>query len=361
MAKTVIGLFDHLSQARRAVDDLVDNGFDRDTIDLVANASPEDFDRYLGNEGTNVRDATPDRGQGFGGWLSSLFGGPVDRDMSEDAGYFVEGVRRGGTLVSIRTTDDNAAEAAALLERHNPVDIEERSGMWRERGWQGYDQTAGPYNAEQIERERGELNIPVVEEEVRVGKREVERGGVRVRTYVTETPFEENVELRDETIHVDRQPVDRPASEADMNAFREGSYEFTETDEEAIVEKRPHVVEEVHVGKDVQERTETVRGTTQRKDVEVEQVDADQAFDRYEPQFRQHWGELPASRTYSYDQARPAYRYGYNLANSESYRDRGWDEIEPEARREWENRNEGTWEDFREPVHRSWEEVRNRR
>jgi uncharacterized protein (TIGR02271 family) len=116
--------------------------------------------------------------------------------------------------------------------------------------------------------------IPVVEEEVSIGKREVERGGVRVRTEVQERPVQEQVNLREEHVRVERRPVDRPASEADIKrAQQSGTMEVREKSEEAVVQKQARVVEEVRVGKEVNERTETVRDTVRRTDVQVEETD----------------------------------------------------------------------------------------
>ena len=133
------------------------------------------------------------------------------------------------------------------------------------------------YAAQQAQNVDAELKdkeavIPVVEEELRVGKREVEKGGVRITNRVTETPVEEEVRLREEHINVERRPVNRPVGSAD-NAFQEGALEVTETAEEAVVAKNARVVEEVIVNKDVQERTETVRDTLHRTDVDVQQVE----------------------------------------------------------------------------------------
>jgi uncharacterized protein (TIGR02271 family) len=121
--------------------------------------------------------------------------------------------------------------------------------------------------------------IPVTEEQLQVGKRTVQRGGVRVRTYVVETPVEEPVRLRDETVRVERRAIhpDRPASEAD---FQERTVEVTETDEEAVVAKSARVTEEVVISKDVQERTEPVRETVRRTEVEVDDRTTDRGSDR---------------------------------------------------------------------------------
>jgi uncharacterized protein (TIGR02271 family) len=136
--------------------------------------------------------------------------------------------------------------------------------------WERID-TGG--TAETRELREGEARVPVVEEEVRIGKREVERGGVRVRTEVSEKPVEEQVNLREEHVRVERRPVDRPATQADLNkAMTESNLEVTERAEEAVVQKNARVVEEVVLGKEQTERSETVRDTVRRTDVEVEKV-----------------------------------------------------------------------------------------
>ena len=116
--------------------------------------------------------------------------------------------------------------------------------------------------------------IPVVEENLVVGKRDVSRGGVRVRSYVTETPVQEQVRLRNERIDVERRPVDQPLSAADNDAFRERTIDMTATGEEAVVGKTARVVEEVVVSKTAEEHVEEVNDTVRRTDVEVDR-DAD--------------------------------------------------------------------------------------
>lgn len=118
------------------------------------------------------------------------------------------------------------------------------------------------------------VTLPVVEEQLHVGKREVEGGGVRVRQRIVETPVEETVRLREEHVHVERRAVDRPLTEADTR-LQEDVIELTERAEEAVVSKQARVVEEVVVGKQVTEREETVRDTVRRTDVDVQEVGTD--------------------------------------------------------------------------------------
>jgi uncharacterized protein (TIGR02271 family) len=115
--------------------------------------------------------------------------------------------------------------------------------------------------------------VPVVQEDLLVGKRAIDHGGVRVYSHVIETPVEQKVHLREEHVNVDRKRVDRPI-QAGEGAFREQTIEVRETIEEPVVSKRARVVEEVRVSKDVTEHDETVRDTVRRTDVKVDRAGA---------------------------------------------------------------------------------------
>ena len=120
----------------------------------------------------------------------------------------------------------------------------------------------------------GEIVIPVIEEELRLGKRTVEKDAARVRTSVTEVPVQESVTLREENVTVERRPVDRAVKDA-ATAFKEDTIEITEMSEVPVVSKEARVVEEVVVGKNVTEHQETVSDTVKRTDVEVEENQKD--------------------------------------------------------------------------------------
>ncbi len=111
--------------------------------------------------------------------------------------------------------------------------------------------------------------IPVIEEELQVGKREVEKGGIRLRTRVVESPVSENVNLREEKIHIERTAVDRPANTSDL---QEGEIELTERAEVPVVSKEARVVEEVSLNKEVTEREETVSDTVRKTEVDVDRT-----------------------------------------------------------------------------------------
>ena len=88
-----------------------------------------------------------------------------------------------------------------------------------------------------------------------------------MRSYVVETPVQEQVNRRQEHVSVERRPVDLTGKE---NLFQERTIEATEKAEQAVVSKQARVKEELVVKKDVDQRTETVSDTVRRTEVKVD-------------------------------------------------------------------------------------------
>jgi len=121
--------------------------------------------------------------------------------------------------------------------------------------------------------DENDLIIPIVDEELEIGKRVVEHGGVRVHSHMTERPVEKSVMLRDERVTVERRPIDRALSSAEAEArFRDGTFEMKALSEVPIVGKRAHVVEEIVITKNITERTEKVRDTLRHTDAQVTEL-----------------------------------------------------------------------------------------
>src|SRR5215207_1528202 len=260
MSKTIVGLFDEYREAQRAVVELVESGISREDIGITS----RDYTSY--DETDTRRDDSYRDDEGVGDKISNFFSRLFGGD-DEYASHYSEAVVRGGTVVTVDCeTDEMADRAEAILNRFGG-DVDERGEGYRRDAYVGTDNV----ETNRADLAEGEARIPVIEEELRVGKREVEGGGVRVRTRVVERPVEEAVRLREERVHVERRPVNRPVSEADLNAFREGTFELRERSEEAVVDKTARVVEEVAINKEVGERTETVRDTVRNTDVEVDE------------------------------------------------------------------------------------------
>jgi len=350
-------------------------------------------------------------GAGVGAATGGLIGALADMGVpEEEAHYYAEGVRRGSVLVTVQTTDDLAERAASVLSKHHPLDIDKRISEWRQSGWSRFDHNAEPYKALDSKERKNrpaflqpehaptpdkangskahtvvtaahqtmepartpthatakETTIPVVEEELQVGKRQTERD-VQVHTTVTQTPVQEQVRLREEHVTVERRPVDRPARPGDGEAFKEKTITVTETSEEPVVSKQARVVEEVVVRKDATEHTETVRDTVRRTDVSVDQSgtamqEGIKGFETYDADFRRHYGATFVNKSgATYEIYLPAYRYGYTFATDKRYMDRDWTVIEPEARRTWEERHAGTWEQFKDAIRYARDKVLGRR
>lgn len=256
MAQTVVGIFDDADAAQRAVSRLTAYGFSQEEIDISGQR-----DIHSGERSSNDVDHSDD---GFGERVSRFF-----KNLFDDEGDAERhsALARSGTVVSVYATSrDEAERAADILDEHGAVNVDERATMDYEPGSTA-DLDGRP------QREDSSRSIPVIEEDLQVGKREVDIGGMRVRSRIIERPVEESLRLRSERVSVDRTPANRPATESDLDTFREGEIELRESAEEPVISKNARVVEEVNVRKDVEEHEETVRDTVRKSDVDVERMD----------------------------------------------------------------------------------------
>jgi hypothetical protein len=160
-----------------------------------------------------------------------------------------------------------------------------------------------------------------------------------------ETSVNESVQLREEHVMVERRPVDKAASKADIGAFKEGSIEVRENAGKPVVDKSARVVEDVVVDKE----------TTQRTDVDVEQLSPsdsgrmDSTLD--DSEYRNHGKSNFGTSGERYEDYAPAYSYGSRMADSDRYRNARWEEIEPQRRNDWEATHPGSnWDKVKDAV-----------
>lgn len=247
---TLVGVFDDQSTAEQVQRDLIAAGFSDVRVSDGATERPYD----------DTASRTYDTGteeKGFWESLKDFFG----YDDSDD---YREAVRRGAVLVTVTADRNRIDDAEAILNRHDPLDIDHQVSQWQAGGYQRPAQETRSADAQ------GEQAIPIVEEQLRVGKRREQRGGVRVYSHVTETPVEEEVRLRNETVRVTRRAADRTV---DGDSLRDQTIEVYETREVPVVSKEARIVGEVVVEKDAEERTEKIRDTVRKTDVQVEDID----------------------------------------------------------------------------------------
>jgi len=283
MATTLVGIFDDYAKAQTAVQALSGAGVKQGDIHIARNEpAGEGYTTYGGpnskdyNTGTSIGDSISD-------FFGNLFDGDDDPAVREERDLYAESVRRGSVAVAVKVEDNMVNRAADVLNDNGAVNVDRRAAQYRSAGYKNYDRKAPLYNDEQSKTEfqqyaeQGEVTLPVIEEQLNVGKRVVQRGGVRIHTRLTERPVEETVTLREENVTVNRRPVDREFSDADRATLNEGDFTVTTRSEEAVVGKQARVVEEVVIGKNVTEREETVSDTVKRTDVEVEEINTDAA------------------------------------------------------------------------------------
>jgi hypothetical protein len=190
MTSTILATFDTVEHANSAISELVSSGFKREDIGLALQDRDNAYSSYAGDG-----DVSGGEGAGFGAIMGGLLGavvglgaitipgvGPIiaagplsaalgaltgagigaasgavtggitasliDMGVPEDeADYYAESVRQGAALVSVTAHDVDVDRATEILNRHNPVDIDQRVAQWRARGWTGFDPMTDPYTA----------------------------------------------------------------------------------------------------------------------------------------------------------------------------------------------------------------------
>ena len=187
MARTVTHMFDDYVQAQRAVTALEQAGFSSSEVSLVSRYRD---DGTLADDATGTATGATVGGLAAGGTgllaalgmiaipgigplvaagvlattltaaaagtvVGGIIGALVDYGVSEDdAHVYSEGVRRGGSLVSVRADDARAAQAEQILRQQSPVDVASRRQHYTKAGWSKYDPKAPGYTSEQIRKER---------------------------------------------------------------------------------------------------------------------------------------------------------------------------------------------------------------
>lgn len=389
MQHTLVAVFDNRSDAQNAMDELLASGFTRDNVYVSsADLTGQNTSSLSGTTTDTTLGTTHE--EGVGASIKHFFANLFGSDEDEHVTRYSTAVTGGQHVLTLTTTSEPEVERAAdVIERFGPIDIDERhdlSGNAASLGTSAYQaqpsstlQAGSMQSGTQagnlsgslsdselrsdslqretaVDRTTGKAAIPVVQEEVRVGKRQVERGGVRVFSRMVETPVNETVSLREEHVNVERRPVDRPVSPADVAALKDQTIELRETAEEAIVQKSARVVEEVVVGKEVSQRKEQIQDTVRHTEVEVQPLQGSALDD--DTYYRNDWQTNYASLGGTYDDYAPAYRYGYDMRRDARYQGRNWDDVESDLRSDWDTRygssGSSTWERMKAAVRSGW-------
>ena len=195
MTKTVTRLFDSHTEALRALDDLERAGVDHNRISLVSNNADNWHAGHHHDEaktgggplgdrnGDGENDVADGAGKGAAtggliggaggllaglgmlaipglgpvvaaGWLASTAVGAAVGADAEIKAALVDGVRRDGTLVSVKVEGDDAGRLEQILDQQRGVSAQMRGPAYRDAGWTRFDPEAQPYSVDEIQVER---------------------------------------------------------------------------------------------------------------------------------------------------------------------------------------------------------------
>jgi uncharacterized protein (TIGR02271 family) len=290
MSHTVVGLFNNRNSAQTAKQELIQQGFTAENIDVSHKAATGSADTATTQiETTESATTQIEITDSVGNFFASLFG-----NDETTARNYTDAAGEADAILTVHTdSDERARQVVAILDHNGAIDIDAASPQHAQRNLTETTETTSQNTAHSSEtptrksaqtakttdhnhaKVQNETAIPVIEEQLLVGKREVESGGARIRSRIIEKPVEASVRLREEHVVVNRRPVNRAVTDADLASVKEGDIQITESAEVPVIAKEARVVEEVVVGKNVTERQETIRDKVKRTDVDVEEVNID--------------------------------------------------------------------------------------
>ncbi len=356
----IAAVFANQANVNQARNDLINSGFSPDDMHLSQND-------VSGDENYDEEYTTKDESITSG--IKSFFSGMFGDDNKDDAQLYSSAVMNGNFVLTLNLQNEQDVDRATeVIDRNDPIDIDEQtsdmesSAVDSENSISGNKEIASnndDFNQNiketQLQSNNDETAIPIIQEELKVGKRIVQRGGVRVFQKLNETPVSKNINLREEHVSIERHPVNQTADIADLNAFKEGTLEFRETAEEAVIEKTAKVVEEVTINKKTTAHDKVISDTIRSTSVEVEEFD--DTSDPKDADCRTHFNSNYANAG-SYDDYAPSYRYGSTMSNDTRYKNAKWDDIESDAKLDWESKNVGSsWEKMKGAVRQGWEKM----
>jgi hypothetical protein len=299
MTHTLAAVFETRAEANLAQEELVHNGFDRDSIQIH-------------DSGSVAGTARIDDDASLLGNVKHMFSQLLGKDHA-DQHVYAEALNRGHTVLALDTATLEAAERAAdIIDDFNPIDIDEHETMWRSSGW-GADV----------------LRSGVGMQQTSIGAQQAasEQHGIRPR--------------EDAVVFARAEQVAAPGSlqRGDVLAAVPPAAKEAVTDIQNTVQRSGMRIYPRDAGIN-QDSIDILTGNEEAED----------------DHFRSHWEKTYTGGTYQeYD---PAYRYGESMKGNPGYRDREWNDVEPELRSTWESQQpQSSWDKFKDAVKHGWERI----
>ncbi|TFW13304.1 hypothetical protein [Duganella callida] len=301
MTHTLAAVFETRAEANLARDELVHSGYDRDSIQIHDSGSAAGTARINDDESIlgNVR---------------RMFSDLIGREHA-DRHVYAEALNRGHAVLSLETASLDAAERAAdLIEDFNPIDIDEHETMWRASGWVGAEAARSSYGSQQIS-QGAQQSAP-------------EYHGI--------IPREDAVVF----------------ARSEQGSVAGGSMQ--RGDVGAITP--PAAASVADIQRTVQRSGMRIYPRDERLAQASLDIQTGRNEDAEDDYFRSHWEKTYTGGTFQeYD---PAYRHGESLAGNPGYRDKEWNDVEPELRSTWEAQNpQSSWDKFKDAVKHGWDRI----
>jgi uncharacterized membrane protein len=378
--RTVVGLYDRFEDAQNCVQELRKEGFRGEDINFISRDAKGDNTRAMQGSKPIEPEETGDSaatgagigavlggfagllvglgalaipgigpvlaagpivsalaGAGIGAVSGGIIGALVDMGIPEEhANIYAEGIRRGGSLVAVRTEDQQVDRVLAILNRYHPVDIEKHSQAWREKNWSRFDESSEPLSHTAMEYNRpGYQQQPAQPIENRPVR---DAGFSRQAVPVTgdeQRRSRENPDLDYGDLG------DQETGRRENKDFDSGTWHEEDMGRSDIpVTGTPTV--DVHL-------PPAAAGMQQRDPAD---------WYRYEPIFQEHYQRVYVMRGHNYEYYQPAYQFGYDYAQKPQYRDLDWNSIEPEMQADWQRRGQqNAWEDVKDAVRYAWDSI----
>jgi hypothetical protein len=410
MAKTVVGLFDEYAAAHHAADELERVGFARNEISLVANETvrarhkrgddvPGGHDRTAEGAGVGAAlggvaglliglvafavpgvgpvlavgpIATTLAGFGLGAAAGGLIGALTRAGVTEDeAHYYAEGVRRGGTLLIFHAEDREVTRAMDVMNVCGAIDVQDRAAQWHAEGFPERPAAFGassdgssltPASAASVGTPRmypptvqahpGDPAIPAVDNRPQAERPDADTGAVPAATAATGATSARPA-WRERRARPRASVAERVRASASM---REPPW------------IAPPNVPRANAGAPVASAgsawdSPAVAGPTPQPPYHAGDFETQRAappFEAVEDDFRADCARRFADRGITYDQLRDAYACGYRAGADALNAERDFGAVEPELRTGWELERPGTWQHVRDAVRHAWDRARER-
>lgn len=388
MAKTLVGLFDTFAQAQHVADALTKLGIDQKAISVVsrshdAEVAPAVVTEELEPESSAAEAAgtgavggtvvggtlgllaglgalaipgigpviaagplaaalgTTALGAGIGAATGSLLGALVGAGVpEEEASMYAEGVRRGGTLVSVAVDDQHADRVYNIMQESGAVDVSSRGAGWRESGWTRFDEEAEPYDIDANDHANW--------------RESHEQGGIAGATAGATTGA---------AMGASSGPIGTLVGSV-VGAV-EGMMGNIPNDTTETTTYNPNA----NTAANRAEAPKLNNGSTQQQDSAMndpkdlsDQNDMSQGehghgwgWSDYERDFRADYDARYSASGAHWDNYAPAYRYGHDAAQDSRYQGRSWQEMEATLSGSWDAARYGPWEQFKDAVHTAWD------